>query len=197
MHLLWQEKYLDEEHSLFIWKQHHSWSDGASAISFILSLSDDYDTSNLIPIKRISFWNKLLLRLLIPYYTPILFFKFLFKQTKTNYLLHNPRVLTGHKLVSTSSDFLLKDVKKCASKLKMSINDLITSCLSHGVRRYLKEKGDSETKDIDIVIPANIRFEHYESIQKIQIENKLSVVALQIPLCDTVSEALKEIPQTT
>lgn len=46
----------------------------------------------------------------------------------------------------------------------MSINDLITSCLSHGVRRYLKEKGDNDTKEIDIVIPANIRFEHYESI---------------------------------
>ncbi len=85
--------------------------------------------------------------------------------------------------MSTSCDFMLREVKNSAKKHKISINDLITTCLSNGMSKYMKEKGDDVTKDIDIVIPANIRFEHYENVQKVKIENKLSVVSLQIPLC--------------
>jgi len=62
---------------------------------------------------------------------------------KTNLLLKNPRKLSGRKLVATSSDYLFKEVKATAAKLKLSMNDLITACLSTGIKQYFKDKGDT------------------------------------------------------
>jgi hypothetical protein len=88
-------------------------------------------------------------------------------------------------------------VKNCAKKLNLSINDLITACLSVSLKRYFKLKGDNDTKDVDIIIPANIRFEHYQSMQKLLIENKLAFVDFNIPLSDSIADSISQTPYAT
>lgn len=127
----------------------------------------------------------------------MMFMKFIMHSITKNPLHDGLRNLSGNKLVATSKDFLFKDVKNAARKLGLSINDLITACLSASIGRYFKEKSDELTKEIDICIPANIRFGHYESIEKIKIENKLSFVPLKVPLCNSINESIQEIPKAT
>lgn len=58
-------------------------------------------------------------------------------------------------------------------------------------------KGDTETKKINIVIPANIRFKHYETFEQIKFENKFAPIALSIPIEKDVQKSLKEVPKVT
>lgn len=51
----WQDKFQDENHSISIWKSHHSFCDGLSVMSLHLAMGDTYDSSALIPIKKIPF----------------------------------------------------------------------------------------------------------------------------------------------
>ena len=48
-----------------------------------------------------------------------------------------------------------------------------------------------------MVIPANIRFKHYETFEEVKFENKFTVVPLTIPLHGEIEVALNEIPKIT
>ena len=99
-----------------------------------------------------------------------------------NILNDGVKVLSGKKLVYTSSDILFKDVKDCSKALKVTINDLLTACLASGLKQYMELKGDNKTKKVNLAIPANIRFKHYGSWDKVKFENKFAPVPLTIPL---------------
>jgi hypothetical protein len=73
----------------------------------------------------------------------------------------------------------------------ITINDLMTSCLSVAIKNYFATKGDSTTNNINIVIPANIRFKHYETIEEIKLENKFAGINLAIPLANNIDEAIR------
>ena len=76
-----QYRYFYKEHfgngSLLVWKQHHSFCDGASSMAFILASGDHYDPSAMIPIRKVSFMQKLMLKLSIPLLLPKVFLKLL------------------------------------------------------------------------------------------------------------------------
>lgn len=58
-------------------------------------------------------------------------------------------------------------------------------------------KGDTKTTSVNIVIPANIRFKHYETIDELKLENKFAPIPVVIPLENTMEKALKVIPKVT
>eukprot|EP00347_Sterkiella_histriomuscorum_P012286 403369170 len=194
--LIWQENY-QNKFSVLIWKQHHSFCDGASIVSFINSTAEKYDIDALIPIKRISFWQKLFLRLSIPISFVNLFFSALSTRPKINPLHDGKRQLSGNRLCALGKFYEFSDVKQCARAQKITINDLITSCLSSSIKEYFVSKGDSRSDSINLVIPANIRFEHYKSLEELKLENKFAVVPLKIPLIEDINKSMKEIPKAT
>ena len=183
------EKFRDN-HSLFIWKQHHSFCDGASSMAFILATSDNYDQSAMFPIKRIPFAQKLALRLSVPFLMIKALSKFMLNRVQKNIWHDGKRELSGNKIVSSSQDFLISDVKRAAKKKGVTINDMITACLSASVKQFFEMKGDTHTKEISIVIPANIRFKPYACLNEVKLENKFAAVPLRIPLCNDLDEAL-------
>ena len=107
------------------------------------------------------------------------------------------RELSGQKISSTSSDILFKDIKAAAKHKKVTINDLITACLATGIKQYFELRGDEQTNKVNIVIPANIRFAHYGSWERVKFENKFAPVPLVIPLNLDLQESLKVVPKIT
>jgi NRPS condensation-like uncharacterized protein len=101
---------------------------------------------------------------------------------KKNPIHDGVKNLSGIKHVATSKDFQLRDVKAAAQARGITINDILTSCLATSVKQYFIKLGDSHTEDITIVIPANIRFKHYQSVEKMKMENKFAAVPLRIPI---------------
>jgi len=65
--------------------------------------------------------------------------------------------------------------------LNVPINDIVTSALSTAMHKVFEDNKD-KSKDIGIIIPANIRFEFYKSREHIKMENKFSVLPMRIPL---------------
>jgi hypothetical protein len=47
------------------------------------------------------------------------------------------------------------------------------------------------------VIPANIRYQHYEKVEDIKLENKFAPIPLTIPLSKDLIEAFKLIPKAS
>ena len=166
-------------------------------MAFIVASGDTYDPTAMVSIKRISFMQKLLLRLSIPFYLPKLFMQCLLNRVVKNPLHDGKRELSGIKLASSSQDFFIRDVKAAAKHKKVTINDMIAACLSTSVKTYFERKGDNKTKEINIVIPANIRFKPYARYQDVKLENKFAVVPLRIPLTNDINEALNLIPTIT
>lgn len=52
-------------------------------------------------------------------------------------------------------------------------------------------------RKINICIPANIRFAHYPTWEKVKFENKFAPVSLTIPINKDLNQALKEVPRVT
>ena len=48
--------------------------------------------------------------------------------------------------------------------------------------QYFEMKGATGIKKINIAIPANIRFAHYPTWEKVKFENKFAPLPLTIPL---------------
>ena len=166
-------------------------------MAFILGMGDTYDPTAMMPIKRVPFMQKLLLRLSIPIYIARVFMKFLMIKVEKNPFHDGKRELSGRKLASQSSDLWIRDVKSAAKAKGVTINDLITSCMSVSVKSYFESKGDFKTKALNIVIPANIRFKPYSTFKSVKLENKFAVVPLRVPLTTDLDEALRIIPHVT
>ncbi|CDW90218.1 diacylglycerol o-acyltransferase [Stylonychia lemnae] len=196
--LYYQEKY-QEKYTLIIWKQHHSLCDGVSCISHHLTHggSDLLDISSLVPIKHISFMEKFLLRVSVPFQL----IKFLVKMAslkQDKHLLHDgKRQLSGKKLCGTSSDLSFHDIRAASKKQKCTINDLVTACMATAMKQYLIMNGDKTTDKINIVIPANIRFGHYKTIKELKFENKFAPVPLVIPLDSDITKSIPKVIKVT
>jgi len=181
--MYWQEEYDPAgKFSLIIWKQHHSLCDGASVMCFHLTHGVKYDTSCLIPFKGVGFLQRLFLRTTFPFYIPKIVVNGLMLEKEQNPLHDGKRELTGRKVVGSSNDINFKIVKATARRLKITLNDMITACLSAATKQYFEEKGDKETETLQVVIPANIRFNIYETAEQVKLENKFAPANLKIPL---------------
>lgn len=153
---------------------------------FHLATGDGYDVSKLIPIRNVPWYQRMILRLLTPFYIPKVLFEILSRKIDRNYLHDGKRNLSGKKLTVQSQDYLLTDIKKTSKVFKVTINDLITGCLASALKQYFEMKGDKDTKRINICIPANIRYKHYEDLSELKLENKFAPAALDIPLFSDV-----------
>jgi len=96
----------------------------------------------LIPIRKISFFQRLLFRVSSVLYLPRVLYTLLSIRQDRNLLHDGVRKLSGRKLAATSSDILFKDVKAAAKHKGVTINDLVTACLASGVKQYFELKGD-------------------------------------------------------
>ena len=157
-------------------------------------MADSFDPEAIFPIRKVTFLQKMFLRACIPVYLAKMFLEFYFLKFSPNPLHDGVRNLSGKKVISTGKLYCLETIKASAKNHNITINDLLTACLSTAVKDYFVSKGDLTTKSINFAIPANIRFKPYKSAEDLILENKFSVVPLQIPLYENIDEALKKIP---
>lgn len=80
-------------------------------MSFMLGISDKYDTSALIPLKRANLFQRVFIRLTAPFYLGNILMKILSARFSKNPLHDGKRQLSGNKLVTSTKDFELSEVK--------------------------------------------------------------------------------------
>ena len=107
------------------------------------------------------------------------------------------RKLSGKKLSATSSDIKFADVKNASKQLKVTINDMVTACTGTAIKKYFEKKGCMDVDKLNIAIPANIRFEHYPSWEKVQFENKFAPFPMTVPLVSDIKNSIVEVNKVT
>jgi hypothetical protein len=115
-------------------RAHHSICDGASTAALQLSWGDTYDLNCMMPIRKISFLERWFVRLTFLFYIPKTLWDALNLKIDKNPLHDGVRELSGIKKAACSNEFMFIDVKSAAKKLKITINDLLTACLSSAMK---------------------------------------------------------------
>jgi len=72
-----------------------------------------------------------------------------------------------------------------SKKFGVTINDVIMCATSAALKTLFEEKKD-KTTEINMVIPANIRFKFYKTRQSVKLENKFAAIPLRVPLVESM-----------
>jgi len=94
--------------------------------------------------------------------------------------------------VASSKRMNFNQLKALSKKVKVTINDIVMSAMTTGLNKLFKDEGD-KSKDIQIYIPANIRFAFYPTPDKIKLENKFAAIPLTVPLTQDMPSAYPQI----
>lgn len=170
-------------------KAHHSLADGISWLHMNLqSDPDGYDLSKVINFPTIPWYTRWMIRLMIPI-SIVRLLIMIVTQPPTKNKMRDPRneKFTGKKHCFYSDQIPFDSVKKASRNLKCTINDVMTCAVSKAVGDYLSKRGD-ESKEINICIPANIRWGMYKKYEDVKLENKFAPIALTIPLVKDFSD---------
>ena len=105
--------------------------------------SNEFDSNYFVGAnKTISFWQQLLLKLSVPFYSVKIFLDGVLAVKDKNIITLNKKKMTGEIAVSTSPKFYFPKIKSLSKKLGVTINDIVMCALSTGVKEYFKIKGD-------------------------------------------------------
>jgi len=98
---------------------------------------------------------------------------------------------------SSSKELHFPKVKELSKKLKITINDLVTCSISSALRTLFNENGDKHINEVNIGIPANIRFAFYPTVEDVKLENKFSCIPLILPLVNNMKDSYGIIAKAT
>lgn len=132
-----------------------------------------------------------MLRLALPFYIPIVIIKGLLLPFKKNLLHDGERRLNGIKKVASIEGLSFTKIKNASKRHGLTINNLVTACLSSALKEYFVLRGDTMTSEINVLIPANIRWNHYYKREDVKQENKFAPIGVTLKLKEDLKEAVK------
>lgn len=163
-----------------------------------LQLDQTYDISKLINFKDVSFWQRLYIRLMLPWGLLLVTLDNLkLLSIRKNPLHDGVRKLSGDKRVALSDQLDFNEIKDASRALGVTINDMVTASLSTAIKKYFVLKGDERSRFIKICVPANIRWSHYKTFESVVLENRFAAIPMLIPLESDLDQALVRVGNVT
>jgi hypothetical protein len=182
--------------ALQLWKCHHAFCDGVSVTSMVLAASKEYNRSYFLKSNDASFFEKLFLRCLTPFYIPKMIVQALLSRADSNSLVANKGPLTGKINISSAPPINLVALKVVTKKLKITVNDILLCALTTSLSKIFKENNE-KVDNVTLMIPANIRFKFYAERKDVRLENKFAAIPLSVPITDTMEKAYGEIKRAS
>ena len=165
---------MDDSHS-FVFRIHHSYADGIALTRlFVNNLFDvpvrDYEPVRFSAKQRLFMLCKAVLVGPMTVLTKCL-------SPADNSHIHGG-MLNGKKIVAWSKKFSLATVKEIKNRTKTTVNDVMTSCLSGALRRYLKDYSEHQPQDIWAAVPVDVRADR----KTMKFANKFALIFLRAPV---------------
>jgi hypothetical protein len=104
--------------------------------------------------------------------------------------------MNGELSIRTSKSFDLRQLKALSKNIEVSINDIVTAAITTAFQQIFKEAGDP-AKEINLVLPASVRFKFYPTRESLKLENKFAAMALRLPLTESMEAAYPKIQKVT
>ena len=163
----------DAGRGVIVMKAHHSFTDGLGIATLFLSISQEYDSSNLPGLKPISWFKSLILFILSPFLVLYVMIKVQLAPRDENILKNNEKK-TGRKTGAFSQDLDLPLMKKYCKSNGITINDYTTSLLSTSLYEFFeKEKerqksiNSSKVYEIPDTINVGLPFSMRQPVQRL------------------------------
>ena len=100
------------ERAVIMWKSHHSLCDGVALGAMTLAMSHEYDPSFFVKVKPPTFMQKMMIRIMVPLYLPVIAWRSITMVTDKNFLTAKKNVkLSGVYNACASDDMVLSDIK--------------------------------------------------------------------------------------
>ena len=131
--------------SIIIFKSHHSFCDGMSTMSMSLAMSSEYHRSYFVKGADASMFQRLFTRLSFPFMIPFLLWDTAMIRKDNNFLSKNKQMkgFTGIMNCDCTEDMKFLEIKELSKKVGgITINDLIASAISAGLKKLFLENGD-------------------------------------------------------
>ena len=176
--------------------------DGVSSMLLTAGSTEEFNKDYFVGVKEVPLWQQLYLKLSFPFYTVPLFLSSVFSTRDLNMITAGKKKMTGKLSISTSPKFKLADIKALSKKSGVTINDIVILAMCSGLKKYLKDKGDpcgadNVETDIQIMMPANLRWGFPKSKEDIHIENKFAALPIKMPLINNIKDSYKRIQKVT
>lgn len=165
---------LDNSH-LFLFRIHHSYADGIALTRlFVNNLFDvpvrDYEPTRFTTKQRFLMWCKAAV------VGPLIVLTKCFTSPDRSGI--HGGTLNGKKLVAWSKKLSLATVKEIKNQTKTTVNDVMVSCLSGALRKYLKDHSTIKPQDIWAAVPVDVR----ATKNSMKFKNKFALVFLRAPV---------------
>ena len=113
-----------------------------------LAMSSDYHRSYFIKGDDAPWYIRIITRLSFPFMIPFLLWDTAQINKDNNYITKNKsKGFSGQQNCDCSIDLKFLEIKELSKKIGVSINDLISSAITTGLRKLFKENGD-ESKSV-------------------------------------------------
>lgn len=166
---MWFYENYSEEESVIFFKEHHVMADGLGILEIILLMTDKFNSDAVIDFRPTTLFKQIVLYMISPLFIFYYLFPIIFKRSDKFMITNVP--LSGNKKVACGKKFLLKDMKRSAKDLGVSINDLAAGALSRGLTEYLEEIGDTQKGPMTAMIPVNLRTKKAMKPNDIKLQN--------------------------
>lgn len=119
-----------------------------------------------------------------------------FSKPDVNFITKRRTNFSGMINVHTSKLIDFRVLKALSKTINVAINDIVMSALSTAMHKFFKDVGE-KSKEINITIPANIRFRFYPTPADVKLENKFAALPLTVPLTTSMEQAYPQIKQAS
>jgi len=180
----WQMQHIREyggDGSAFLVRVHHSMGDGVALVSVIFSLMEEArlaaeDSAEMSRQMQVARGGAAATALRIGLAAPVVLIRDLCWRAD-RHPLHGPP-LSGEKHVAWTEPFQLAHVKAVKNHLSSTVNDVLMTCVSGGLARYLQRLGGTVPDVIKVSMPVNIR----RPSAPLTLDNKFAAVPLKLPV---------------
>lgn len=118
-------------------------ADGISTACVALGLSEEYGRQYFIKTPEPSFLQVMFIRLMAPFYLPLMVTKHLFLKPDQNFITRGKQKrMNGLLNCRATRELSFTDIRHMSKKLGVTINDVVTCAISAAMKQLFKENGD-------------------------------------------------------
>jgi hypothetical protein len=146
----------DNNQTVMIMQNDHSFGDGMGFVSFTSKLSDGFDITKFPKLKDKSLLERLMNSILIPFFIPyVLYIVYLTKNGRSPFKVYKPH--TGIKKRTATKLYKFKTLYNTCKKMGVTYNDYLLNIVTAASKKYCRALNYNEINSMTCIIPVNLR----------------------------------------
>ena len=181
----------NEKESAYVFKAHHSMTDGLGFVSITANVTDNFDPSYIPKMRKLSPIQKLYVGIALPFSVMSVGIKYLFTPAERN-AIHSGKPLKGDKKGYVSNDISVNKIKDKSKQFNTTINDMMMALTSLTLKEYMVSKGDTKSTYINLSVPFSLRAPP-TSRDDLELKNDFAMMLITLDLSNNFGEALRMV----